>query len=337
MEFRRFDQYQASESEFDELAAFLAVLDTADRPGWPLRSGPEMAYLMRGGSTGRYESHLWIGHDSDDGARTAVGWLFLPSPENRGTALIEIRVRPDLRRRGIATDLLRILIPAARAEGRTHVIGSADFQGSGEAWGATVGLVPTLRYVQQYLMLAETDQTLWDRPAPDGYRLQSWTGAAPEDLVASYAVARQAIDDSVSGDMSWDEPRWTPARVREEEARNAAINREFRSVVAIHEATGEVAGVTDVTIAAARPMVVQQGYTAVRREHRGQGLGLAMKAEQLRALVEQHPAARQVMTQTADLDHMASINRALGFQVLSDSVYIEAEIADIEKALGSDS
>lgn len=335
MDITRFDHHQASESEFEDVAAFLAELDTADRPGWPLRSGSELAHLMRGGSTAGYETYLWFAYDPDDGSRMAASWLSLPGPENKGTAIVEIGVRPDLRRRGIGTEFLRTLISEARAAGRTHVIGSADFQGSGEAWGATVGMRPTLRYVQQHLMLAEIDQALWDVPAPDGYRLQSWTGAAPDELVASYAVALQAMDDAVSGDLQWDEPRWTPARVREEEARMATAGRELRTVVAIEEATGEVACVTEVSIAAARPTVVKQGYTAVRREHRGRGLGLAMKAFQLRSLLVEHPLARQVMTQTADLVHMAAINRALGFQVLADSVYIEADIDVVEAALAA--
>jgi len=338
MEFTRFDHDQASDAEFEEVAAFLAVMDTADRPAWPLRSGPELAYLMRGGSTAGYEQLLWLGRDTgDEAAMTAVAWIGLPARENRDTAVMEIRVRPDLRRGGIASDFLRALMPEVRAAGRTHVIGYADFRGSGEAWGATVGLVPTLRYVQQYLALADTDSGLWDLPDPDGYRLLSWTGAAPDDLLASYAVARQAIDDSVSGTMRWDEPRWTPERVRAEEARRAAAGREFCSVVAVHTATGEVAGVTDVTIGEARPTVVQQGYTAVRREHRGHGLGVAMKAALLRDLVVDRPAAQKVMTQTADLNHMAAINTALGFQVLAESVYIEADVADIEEALVSGS
>lgn len=334
MEFRRFDQYQASEEEYEQIAAFIAILDTADRPAWPLRSGPELAYLLRGGSTAGYNENLWFGYDGD---RTAYGFLSLPMKENTGTALVEIRVHPDLRRRGIATDFLRALIPAMHAADRTHVLGATDSHGGGEVWAASVGMSPTLRYVQQYLNLADADRALWDLPEPDGYRLRSWTGAAPDDLIASYAVARQAIDDAVQGHMRWDEPHWTPERVREMEARYSSVDREFRSVVAVHEATGEVAGVTDVTIAAARPTVVQQGYTAVRREHRGRGLGLAMKAALLRLLVAEHPTAQKAMTQTADLDHMAGINRALGFQVLADSVYVEAEIADIEKALGSGS
>ena len=338
MEFTRFDHHQASEAEFEEAAAFLAALDTVDRPAWPLRSGPELSYLLRGGTTAGYESHLWFGYESGAGsARTAMGLLSLPMTENLQTAVVEIRVRPDLRRQGIATEFLRTLISEMRAAGRIHVIGSSDFQGSGEAWGTAVGLSPTLRYVQQYLRLPDADPALWDHAAPDGYHLRSWVGAAPEDLLASYATARQAIDDSVSGHMQWDEPQWTPARVREEEARRAAVSREFRSVVAVHEATGEVAGVTDVTIADARPTVVQQGYTAVRREHRGCGLGLAMKAALLRALVAERPTARQVMTQTADLERMAGINRALGFQVLAESVYIEADVTDIENALASSS
>ena len=60
-----------------------------------------------------------------------------------------------------------------------------------------------------------------------------------------------------------------------------------------------------------------------------------MKAAQLRALVAERPEAGQVMTQTADLTHMAAINRALGFRDQSQSVYIEADIDAIEEALES--
>jgi mycothiol synthase len=335
MEFTRFDETQASDSEFEQAAAFLAELDAADRPLWPSRSGPELAYALRTGTAIGDFGQLWFGGDGE--TKEASAYLQLPTRDNTQTALIEIRIRPDRRRRGFATDFLRILIEAARAEGRTRVIGSADSHGSGEFWGAGLGFRPTLRYIQQILILAEIDQTLWSAPVSDGYRLESWTDTAPESLLESYVVARQAMDDAVSGDLRWDEPQWTQARVREEEARNAAAGRESRVVVAVEETTGEVAAITIVTIGAARPTVVQQLDTAVRREHRGHGLGLAMKAAQLRTLVAERPAARQVMTQTADLDHMASINRALGFQTLADSVYLEAEIADVGKALGSDS
>lgn len=337
MEFTRFDEDQASERDFEEAAAFLTELSAADRPWLPPTSASELSDLLRKGGSGGTAVRLWFGRDPDGGGRTAAGWLHLPMKDNTGTALIVIRVRPDLRRRGIATDFLRALIPEARAAGRTRLIGQTDSHGPGEAWGATVGLRPKLRFVEQHLTLAESDPARWDHSAPAGYRLRSWTGAAPDELLESYAVARQAIEDAVKGDLRWDEPRWTPERVREEEAGRAAADREFRSVVAVEEATGEVGGITDVLIRAVQPAVAHQGYTAVRRGHRGHGLGLAMKSLLLRELVAERPAIERVTTQTADLEHMAAINRALGFQDRPESVYIAADVEAVETALGSGS
>ena len=100
----------------------MAELDRADRPGWPVRSGSELAHLLRAGISVGYQTHLWFARDAEgDGARAAAGWLHLPTLDNGQTAVVEIRVRPDLRRRGIGTGFLRTLIGAARAEGRTRI------------------------------------------------------------------------------------------------------------------------------------------------------------------------------------------------------------------------
>jgi hypothetical protein len=192
---------------------------------------------------------------------------------------------------------------------------------------------PTLRYVQQVLRFADVEPALWELPVPQGYHLEHWSGRTPDELLASYAVARQAMDDAVSGDLKWDEPRWTPELVREHEAEQQANGFATRVVVAVDDVSGEVAGVTDVQIPGSRPDLVEQHYTAVRREHRGRALGLAMKAAQLRALAER-PERGQVLTQTADLVHMASINRALGFEDLTESAYIAADLDAVEAVLG---
>jgi GNAT superfamily N-acetyltransferase len=182
MEFTRFDGHQSSETEFEEAAAFLAAMDAVDRPGWPSRSGAQLKEFVHRGAASGYEEQLWFGSDAGDGGDggdggwTAAGWLHLPTTDNEKTVVVEIRVRPDLRRRGVATDFLRALMAPVHAAGRSHVIGATASHGPGESWGATVGLLPTLRYVQQDLILAEADQALWDRSAPDGYRLRSWTG-----------------------------------------------------------------------------------------------------------------------------------------------------------------
>lgn len=104
--------------------------------------------------------------------------------ESKDAAIIEMRIRPDPRRRGIATDFIRTLIPVMRAEGCTRVIGSADVPGPVEFWGASVGMRPTPH-------LAAADQTRWERSARDGCHFRSGTAAALEDMLASYGRAGQ--------------------------------------------------------------------------------------------------------------------------------------------------
>lgn len=337
MEFTRFDHDQASDSEFEEVARFLASMDAVDRPGWSSRSATALADFLKKRQSFGYDVSLWLGSEAGDGAErlTASCWLNLAlSPENRQTIVVEIRVRPDLRRRGIASDFLRTLTPMIRVAERDHVIGTTRSNGPGELWGASVGMKPTLRYVQQVLRLGDADRSLWDCPVPGGYRLEDWTDRAPDRLLASYAVALQAMDDAVSGDLQWSDPQWTPERVRQSEERLAATGNDARVVVAVDEADGEVAGLTQIAVSATRPDVVEQRDTSVRREHRGRGLGLAMKAAQLRAIADR-PGLARVKTQTSDLVHMAAINCALGFRDESENVYIEADLADIEAALAT--
>lgn len=340
MEFTRFDHDQASDAEFDEVARFLASMDAVDRPGWSSRTGTVLADFLKKRQSFGYDGSLWLGSEAGGGAErlTASCWLNLAlSPENRKTVLVEIRVRPDLRRRGIASDFLRALTPMIRVAERDHVIGTTTSHGPGELWGMSVGMKPTLRYVRQVLRLGDADQSLWDRPVPDGYRFEDWTDRTPDRLVASYAVALQAMDDAVSGDLQWNQPQWTPERVRETEARLAATGNAARVVVAVDQASGEVAGLTQIAVSVTRPELAEQLDTSVRREHRGRGLGLAMKAAQLRAIAADRPGLERVKTQITDLVHMAAINRALGFQDESENVYIEADLAEIEAALATDS
>ena len=79
-------------------------------------------------------------------------------------------------------------------------------------------------------------------------------------------------------------PEWTVERVREAEAEVLALDVEERVVVAVHEPTGEVAGLTQLQLHPHRPRYGYQRDTAVLAAHRGHGLGRAIKAHMLRWL-----------------------------------------------------
>lgn len=181
-------------------------------------------------------------------------FLQLPVEENTETAFVQIEVHPDRRREGIGTMVLRSLMSEARAAGRTLVIGTnVVVDGDGEKWALAIGFAPVLPVLIQHLVVADVDRRKWDVPVPEGYLLRMWTGAAPEELIGSYARARTAIRDAPKGSMTFDDPEWTPERVRKEEATYAAQNAEYRIVAAVHEAGGEVVGITELVISAGRP------------------------------------------------------------------------------------
>jgi len=138
-----------------------------------------------------------------DGEVVAAVTLIFPEEENAHVAVIDITVHPERRRQGIGTAVLRALLPEVVARGGEVVQGEQiTAGGAGEEWATALGFRVSNEVVLQRLRFVDVDPTSWDRPAPAGYHLRRWVGAAPDDLVASYAVARGAIHDAPRGDSA---------------------------------------------------------------------------------------------------------------------------------------
>ena len=103
-------------------------------------------------------------------------------------------MHPDARRRGAGTALFAAVLEDATASGRTALLGRHSTP-AGAGFAARLGAVESRRDIRSALVLADADL---DCGAVDGYRLASWNGAAPDDLVASFARAREAINDAPS-------------------------------------------------------------------------------------------------------------------------------------------
>ncbi|MEV6867171.1 GNAT family N-acetyltransferase [Streptosporangium subroseum] len=173
-----------------------------------------------------------------------------------------------------------------------------------------------------------------ERPTADGYRVRGWTAEAPQEVLVSYARARRAIFDAPKGGITWNAPEWTPERIRAEEAAYLAADVEQRTVVAVHEATGDVAGLTELIIRPGQPDHGRQLDTAVLNEHRGHGLARAIKAAMMRRLVRERPDIVRISTQTAaDNVHMATVNHQIGYRTLWTHYYFEADLEVLKERL----
>ncbi len=128
--------------------------------------------------------------------------------------------------------------------------------------------------------------------------------------------------DVPMGEQQLEEEVWDAERVRGVEAMLATQNRAKVTTAARHEATGRLVAFTEVVVPLGAPESAWQHDTLVLREHRGHGLGFAMKLANLWAVTERHPAVRAVNTwNAADNEHMIAVNEAMGFRVVSHSTY----------------
>jgi mycothiol synthase len=180
------------------------------------------------------------------------------------------------------------------------------------------------------LKFAEVDSTLWDVPVPPGYRLAQWTSRSPDDLIEAYSDARNAIYDAPVGEQTVPLRRWTPELTREAEQDFLDRGAEQRVVVAVHEASGSVAGMTELELHGERPRKAFQRDTSVVPAHRGRGLGRCMKAHMIRWVRSERPVLEEIATGTAAANvHMARVNHSIGYVTVSDMIAVSAPVAEL--------
>jgi GNAT superfamily N-acetyltransferase len=230
-----------------------------------------------------------------------------------GTA--KVTVHPDFRGRGIGSSLLHAALPTLRSRGRTTLEGWSVTKGSpGDLWAARRGFVVVSETVLQRLCLHDISDSAWDVPLAPGYRVVSWDDRAPDDLVASYAAAQDAIQDAPLGNTSFRYARWTVERIRQAEADRRSQGIERRVVVAVEESSGEVVGYTEVELRPYRLDRAVQLGTAVLAGHRGHGLGAVIKCRMARWLRSDRPSLERVVTTSAAVNrHMIELNHRMGY------------------------
>ena len=259
-----------------------------------------------------------------ESAGEAVAWcrLDLPDLENRDRAFTIPVVRPTARRNGIGRELLRHAADRAAANERTTLASVAVLDSAGDAFARRVGAKPGLVEARRMLDLTKVQPGQFARlretaaPAAAGYTLVSWTGPVPEEYLGLVAAAFNAMNDAPR-DEGWEDDIWDAERVRERANRILRLTdvRGY-SVAALHDESGEMAGLTQVEVDPERPDWGYQGLTAVTRPHRGHRLGLLTKAAMLEWLATAEPKIQRIVTgNAASNEHMIAVNETLGFEL----------------------
>jgi len=329
----RFDPLRASDADFVEYHQVMVAGQAVDRPDEPSLPLDELVGRLKKPLPGMGSVAFWVGRRGHD--VVAFAEVHFLEEENSEIGLTDVVVHPDHRRAGNGTAMLRAVVPELRAQGRRVVEGWNVVAGAaGQPWAAALGFRQARTITRQALIVAEADRSRWEVDVPAGYRLRSWVGIAPDSVVDSYAVARGAIHDAPLRQSTFRWPEWTVDRVRANEAECRLQGLEQHVVVAVHEATGVIAGLTEVCVHPRRPDWGYQRDTAVLAAHRGHGLGRCLKSHMLRRLVADRPAVAWISTTTgAENTHMIRVNQEVGYTTLRPMLAVQQDLAAVESRL----
>ena len=268
----------------------------------PVRDYDEAVSFWRNPPSDQKRRH-WIAEI--EGRAVGMAALYLYGP---AFVLGEVFVTSAHRRRGLGTTLLGAVCTAAREEGITTFFADHATEG-GAAFAAHHGAVDDQREVCSLLRLREA--ALPEPHLPEGHTLRSWIGSCPDELVGSYAAAREALSDApMPGDAELED--WTVEAVRRSEDTALRRGREVRVTVAL-DSTGSIVAFTDVRVTPGGTNANTDDSGTVAHA-RGRGLAQVVKLESLRRLRQDRPEVETVITMNAEQNAaMRHINTTIGF------------------------
>lgn len=328
------------DAEFDE---WHSVYEAAESFGREATATPwerdELRASMREQATRRFR-HGLVGRV--DGRIVVTGAVEGSLRDNLDLGEARVHTLPEARRQGHGSAMLAACEQVARERGRTTLLGMCDWpyagdpQGKGEPgveFARRHGYEVSLVEVQRRLDLPVEEETL-DRLAGEaaahheGYKLRSWSGPVPEDLLQGWAEVTSALmTEAPTGDVDREPEIPDGAVVREAEALAVAQGREMYATAAL-DATGTVVAYTNFGVNTEGSPRAYQWGTLVRPEHRGHRLGLAVKVANLRQLQRSRPDLGQVVTWNAEVNsHMIGVNEAMGFVPVERSGEVQKKLS----------
>ena len=278
----------------------------------------------------------WVAEDDrlPEGESTIFGHVSILLLGDIG--VLEVLVHPNLRRRGLGRQLVAVAARRAYLEGFSSIGVEVIGDTSALFFYEALGFEKEFTEIRSVLTLAKLDWDSLSRMAAGisrGYRVEYFPGGPPESLLEAYAQAKleAQIDDD---DLDLAPRSSDPQRLRE--SLDTLHRRGLKPyiVLAIHESSGVVAGLTEVVVPAQHPERADQYDTIVVRDHRGYGIDRAIKARMLFELRTAEPDLLEVQTWNAQHNEsMLKVNAELGFQPDREWFEYGADVAQIVQTL----
>lgn len=330
---REWDPWTASSAEIESLLETLNAVLAADLPEDPLwqdRSLREyLAETMPGERRISWVAEEEPGADGRPGRILGhVNVLLLGD-----IGVVEVLVHPAARRGGLGRQLLATAARRVYHEGFSSI--GAEVVGDTAAVQFFESLGFTREYVEtrSVLRLSAVDWLALGEMARGiaaGYRVEFFPGGPPDELIEPYSRAKAEVRDLDDGDLDLRPSSYDPQRLRDSLACLHRRGMKPYIVLAIHEKTGEVAGLTEVVVPAQHPTRADQYDTIVVQDHRGYGIDRAIKARMLFELRSAEQKLAEVQTWNAQFNEpMLKVNAELGFQPDRDWCEYGVDVAEL--------
>ncbi|WP_433122291.1 GNAT family N-acetyltransferase [Arthrobacter koreensis] len=332
---------QSTESpDAEDFLAAARVFNAQQREMWGNDDFLEtpQAQLARLRSTPTRRRQLLVARAGAGQQILGVAQVSFPLTDNLHTGTMNVVVDARSRRRGIGTALSAAAEKLAAADGRRALIAETDHPLCGSKGPSAQGpasFIPqdaaacfavargfNLELVERISRLDLPEEGAAEGspqsvPGP-AYELLFWQGACPVELVDAYARLRQKMStDAPQGGLDLAPEAWDGERVREAEGKAHAMGYDVLVCAARHRTSGELAGHTVLEVNRGNPAVAYQDDTLVLQGHRGNRLGMVMKAGNLRRLGQLFPAVQRVYTWNAEENrYMLAVNEQLGFRAI---------------------
>ena len=272
---------------------------------------------------------LFAAYDGDRMVAHATLWTFLL--DNTDKAFFDLSVDLPERRRGIGRAMVERLEQVVKDDGRSLVMSASHLPYEGRDGHPYRRFAEACGYELSHLRggpppgpagagRAGPGVDRRGRPRHEGYAIETFVGAVPDDLLESLcAVIGQLAVDAPTGAVDFEEEVITPQRYAEMLAGTAAMGRARYETLALTP-DREVVAHSTLAMPLGESTHVYQWGTFVHREHRGHQLGLATKAVNLRAVQSARGDLTLVSTQNAETnDYMVAINDKMGFRPIEVS------------------
>lgn len=298
------------------------------QPGFPLPGETTLRFWSSDGY--RERSRVYGVFDEEGGPASAVLILSLRDESNLDMAGAYMTLTAARLQDHIGEFLVREAVRLAAAEGRTRLVTTVTdrvdpmpffdrFSGK--------NVCTSTRSVLDLSAIDREQYAAWAAGSEknSGYRLVRWVDHCPDELVESFCVAMDAMQDAPDEDLNFEHLNATVERLRPQEQHtvDCGVRRWVQAAV---DAQGRIAGFCMFTTKQDEPEAVDIWDTAVLAEHRGHGLGLRIKAAAALWVLEENPRAHWVQTfNNHGNKHMLDVNTALGYRKSEDWYDVELQ------------